>query len=180
MAQTAHHLTQDSLILEDETEPGNLDIALGLEADVADKIFGSGTNFTTELKIGDQISFEDDSNNTFTRIVQAIISNTEIETAVGLGTAIATNVAFKRNRTKMQSPRNDRAIFKLPYDVVKTLLTTDNDVVSDTSFKVRKQFTTTLDSSGQESFTAGTNEVFVAHSEEDVTVSIQTLGSCNH
>ena len=53
---------------------------LGLEADVADKIFGSGTNFTTELKIGDQISFEDDSNNTFTRIVQAIISNTEIET----------------------------------------------------------------------------------------------------
>ena len=34
----------------------------------------------------------------------------------------------------------------------------------------------TLDSSGQESFTAGTNEVFVAHSEEDVTVSIQTLG----
>ena len=166
----------DSLILEDETEPGNLDIALGLEADVADKIFGSGSNFTTELKIGDQIAFEDDSNNTFTRIVQAIISNTEIETAVGLGTAIATNVAFKRNRTKMQSPRNDRAIFKLPYDVIKTLLTTDNDGVSDTSFKVRKQFTTTLDSSGQETLTAGTNEVFVAHSEADVTVSVQTKG----
>ena len=32
---------------------------------------------------------------------------------------------------------------KLPYDVVKTLLTTDNDGVSDTSFKVRKQFTIT-------------------------------------
>jgi hypothetical protein len=166
----------DSLILEDETEPGNLDIALGLEADVADKIFGSGTNFTTELKIGDQIAFEDDSNNTFTRIVQAIISNTEIETAVGLGTAIATNVAFKRNRTKMQSPRNDRALFNLPYDVVKTLLTTDNDGVSDTSFKVRRQFTATLSSSGQATLTAGTNEVFVAHSEADVTVSVQTKG----
>jgi len=166
----------DSLILEDETEPGNLDIALGLEADVADKIFGSGTNFTTELKIGDQIAFEDDSNNTFTRIVQAIISNTEIETAVGLGTAIATNVAFKRNRTKMQSPRNDRSIFKLPYSVIKTLLTTDNDGVSDTSFKVRRQFTATLSSSGQATLTAGTNEVFVAHSEADVTVSVQTKG----
>ena len=116
-------------------------------------------NFTTELKIGDQISFEDDSNNTFTRIVQSIISNTEIETAVNLEQTIATSGTFKRNRTKMQSPRNDRAIFKLPYDVVKTLLTTDNDGVSDTSFKVRKQFTTTLDSSGQESFTANKRSI---------------------
>ena len=166
----------DSIILEDATEAGNQDIAVGLEADVADKIFGSGTEFTTELKIGDQISFEDDSNNTFTRIVQAIISNTELETAVGLGTAIATNVAFKRNRTKIQSAQNDRAIFKLPYDVVKTLLTEDNNSISDTSFKIRRQFVSTLSSSGTATLTAGTNEVFTAHSEADVTVSVMTKG----
>ena len=166
----------DSLILEDETEAGNQDIAIGLEADVADKMFGSGTNFKSDLKIGDNISFEDDSNNTFTRIVQSIVSDTEIETAVGLGTAIATNVAFKRNRTKMQSAQNDRSIFKMPYDVVKTLLTADNDNVSDTSFKIRRQFIADLSSSGQATLTAGTNEIFTAHSEDDVTVSVQTKG----
>jgi hypothetical protein len=166
----------DSIILEDATEAGNQDIAIGLEADVADKIFGSGTEFTTELKIGDQISFEDDSNNTFTRIVQAIISNTELETAVGLGTAIATNVAFKRNRTKIQSAQNDKLLFKMPYDVVKTLLTGDNNSISDTSFKVRRQFVTTLSSSGTATLTAGTNEIFTAHSEADVTVSVMTKG----
>ena len=36
---------------------------IGLEAaDQADVIVGSGTKFLTELKIGDQITFEDDSN----------------------------------------------------------------------------------------------------------------------
>ena len=135
------------------------------------KIVGSGTNFTTELKIGDQITFEDDTGNTVTRIVQNIHSNTRLQTVRGLGTAIATN-SFKRQRTKIQSPENDRALFKLPYDVVKTLLTTDNSGVSDTSFKIRRQFVTTLSSSGTATLTAGTNEVFVAHSETDLTVSI--------
>ena len=36
--------------------------AIGLEADPADAVFGSGTKFKTELKIGDQITFTDDAN----------------------------------------------------------------------------------------------------------------------
>ena len=34
----------------------------------------------------------------------------------GLGSTDATKVAFKRQRTKIQSAENDRSLFKLPYD----------------------------------------------------------------
>ena len=168
----------DSIILEDATETGDAVTAIGLEnpADQADVIVGSGTKFLTELKIGDQITFEDDSNTTVTRIVQSIISDVRLETAVGLGTTSATSKILSRQRTKIQSAQNDKLLFKMPYDVVKTLLTADNNSISDTSFKVRRQFVKTLSSSGTESFTAGTNEVFTAHSEDDVTVSIMSKG----
>ena len=168
----------DSIILEDATETGDAVTAIGLEnpADQADVIVGSGTKFLTELKIGDQITFEDDSNTTVTRIVQSIISDVRLETAVGLGTTSATSKILSRQRTKIRSAENDKLLFKMPYDVVKTLLTADNNSISDTSFKVRRQFVKTLSSSGTESFTAGTNEVFTAHSEDDVTVSIMSKG----
>ena len=39
----------------------------------------------------------------------------------------------------------------------------DNNSISDTSFKIRRQFVTTLSSSGTATLTAGTNEVFTAH-----------------
>ena len=168
----------DSIIIEDATETGDAVIAIGLEdpADQADAIVGSGTRFTSELKLGDQITFEDDSNTTVTRIVQSIHSDTRLETAVGLGTTSATSKIFKRQRTKIQEGINDKLLFRMPYDVVKTLLTTDNSGISDTSFKIRRQFVSTLSSSGTATLTAGTNEVFVAHSEADVTVSVMTKG----
>ena len=56
-------------------------------------------------------------------------------------------------------------------------MTTDNASVSDTSFKMRRQFVATLSSSGTATITAGTNEVFTAFSENDYTVSIMTTGS---
>ena len=168
----------DSIILEDGTESGSEIKSIGLEGDVAsaDRLFGSGTKFKTELKIGDQISFEDDNNTTVTRVIQSISSNTEMETALGLGSADATKVAFKRQRTKTQSANNDIAIFKLPYEVIKTLLTDDNSGISDTSFNIRRQFVSTLSSSGTATLTAGTNEIFTAHTENDVTVSIMAKG----
>ena len=168
----------DSIIIEDATETGDAVIAIGLEnpASSADKITGSNTRFLSELKIGDQISFVDDSNTTVTRIVQSIASNNELETSIGLGTTAVTSKPFDRARTKFQSAENDRALFKIPYDVVKTLLTEDNNSISDTSFKIRRQFVTTLSSSGTATLTAGTNEIFTAHSEADVTVSVMAKG----
>ena len=169
----------DSIILEDATETGDLVNAIGLEnpTDQADVLVGSGTKFLTELKIGDQINFIDDTGSSVTRIVQNIESNTRLQTVRDLGTAVATSRELVRQRTKLQDAITNKSIFKLPYDVVKTLLTTDNDGLSDTSFKIRRQFVTTLSSSGTQTFTAGTNEVFTAFSENDYSLSIMATGS---
>ena len=169
----------DSIILEDATETGDLVSAIGLEnpQDQGDILVGSGTRFLTELRIGDQINFVDDGGSSVTRIVQNIESNTRLQTVRDLGTASATSKELVRQRAKLQSPEKNTSIFKLPYDIVKTLLTADNSELSDTTFKIRRQFVKTLSSSGTESFTAGTNEVFTAFSENDYSLSIMDLGS---
>ena len=56
-------------------------------------------------------------------------------------------------------------------------MTADNSELSDTTFKIRRQFVTTLSSSGTATLTAGTNEVFTAFTENDYSVSIMTTGS---
>ena len=169
----------DTLILEDATETGSIVFGVGLEApaDQSDRLIGSGTKFLTDFRIGDNIEFTDDGGSITTRIINSISSDTILECSVGLGTASATSKTYKRKRTKLQNAEKNTALFKLPYDVVKTLLTTDNSSLSDTSFKIRRQFVTTLSSSGTATLTAGTNEVFSAFTENDYTVSIMTTGS---
>ena len=171
--------SDDSIILEDATETGNLVNAVGLEApaDQADRLVGSGTNFLNDFRIGDQIQFTDDGGTSTTRIIESISSNTILETSVGLGTATATSKTYNRRRAKLQNAEKNISISRLPYDVVKTLLTTDNDSVSDTSFKIRRQFVATLSSSGTATITAGTNEVFSTFTENDFSVSIMATGS---
>ena len=88
-----------------------------------------------------------------------------------------TAAIITRQRAKLQDANKNVAISRLPYDVVKTLLTEDNSSISDTTLKIRRQFVTTLSSSGTATITAGTNEVFVAFSENDYSVSIMTTGS---
>jgi hypothetical protein len=143
-------------------------------ANGATAVYGFGTRFTSELRIGDEITYTSDANATLTKIVESIASDTQLElTATSTAT---TKVSFIRKRTKIQSPTNDKLLFKLPHNVVKTLLTDDNSSVSDTSFKIRRQFVSTLSSSGTATLTAGTNEIFTAHSENDFTVSVMTTG----
>ena len=169
----------DSIILEDATESSDIIFAIGLEppADQSDVLVGSGTSFLTDFRLGDEIQFVDDGGNITTRVIDSISSDTVLETSIGLGTATATSKTYSRRRAKLQDANKNIAISRMPYDVVKTLLTTDNDSVSDTSFKIRRQFVATLSSSGTATITAGTNEVFTAFSENDYTVSIMTTGS---
>jgi hypothetical protein len=94
-----------------------------------------------------------------------------------MGTASVTSNRYVRRRAKLQDAEKNIAISRMPYEVVKTLLTTDNDGVSDTSFKIRRQFVTTLSSTGTATITAGTNEIFSSFTENDVTVSIMAVGS---
>ena len=119
-----------------------------------------------------KLTFEDDTGSSVTRIVQNIESDTRLQTVRDLGTAVATSRELVRQRTKLQDATKNTSIFKLPYDVVKTLLTADNSSISDTSFKIRRQFVTTLSSSGTATFTAGTNEIFTAFSENDYSLQL--------
>ena len=65
---------------------------------------------------------------------------------------------------------------KLPKQVIKTLLTTNNSGNTDTQYTVRRQFIGTTSASGDVTFNASTNETFVSHAEKDYVMSILTAG----
>ena len=81
-----------------------------------------------------------------------------------------------REVARLKETEKNRAIFKLPKKVVKTLLTTSNAGATDTQYTIRRQFTGTTNASGVVTFNAGTNETFVSFAEKDFTMSILTAG----
>ena len=142
-------------------------------------VTGFGTLFNTELKIGDEITISTDAGGTVTRIVEAVISNTSLtlSAAVG-GSDVSSKSVATRNRAKLQDSNKNVSIFKLPNEAVKTLKTTTNSGITDTNFKVRRQFVQQL-SSGSGQISAGTNETFASLAEGDFTVSIKTINSAS-
>jgi hypothetical protein len=141
-------------------------------------LLGKGTFFTTELKVGDQITFTSNTNTTITKTVQRIVSQTELElTSVVGGGDVTTAAIVTRQRAKLQNPESNISIFKLPYETVKTLKTTQNSGQTDTNFNVRRNFTVTLSSNGDGTISAGTNEIFASLSTGDFNVSIMTIGA---
>ena len=129
------------------------------------------TRFTTELKIDDSISFTNDSVNTETKLVEAIISDTSL-TLSTVTAAASTKRAVTRRRPKLQDANKNISIFKLPYSNIKTLKTTSNSLITDTSFAVRRQFIVTL-SGGSGQITARTNESFPSSaSDADYLITI--------
>ena len=153
---------------ENFTLTGNLSIASG------SIVIGSGTRFTTELKVGDEIVFGDTAGTSITKTVDAIISDTslELDSAIG-GTAVSSSIAIRR-RAKLQESSKNISVFKMPYDAIKTLKTSSNSGLTDTNFKVRRQFAISL-SSGTGQISAGNNETFVSLSEGDYIVSIRDI-----
>ena len=140
-------------------------------------VTGFGTLFNTELKIGDEITILTDAGNLITRIVESITSNTQLQLSDGVGGSdVSTKTVATRNRGKLQDPSKNIAIFKLPNDAVKTLKTTTNSGITDTNFKVRRQFVQQL-SSGSGQISAGTNETFASLAEGDYVVSVKAKNS---
>src|SRR5210317_2153472 len=142
-------------------------------------VTGFGTLFNTELKIGDEITISTDAGGTVTRIVEAIISNTSLtlSAAVG-GSDVSTKSVATRNRAKLQDSNKNVSIFKLPNEAVKTLKTTSNSGITDTNFKVRRQFVQQL-SSGSGQISAGTNETFASLAEGDYSISITAINAAS-
>ena len=158
---------------ENATISGFLDIANG-----SDAVTGVNTKFTIELKIGDSISFTNDSGTTETKTVEAIISDNSL-TLNSNAAADSTKTVATRRRAKLQDSNKNISIFKLPYDNIKTLKTTSNSNITDTSFAVRRQFIVTL-SGGSGQITAGTNETFPSSANDlDYTISIDDIGSAS-
>ena len=148
---------------------GNISIANSGTA-----VTGSGTNFETELVIGDQITFIDNAGSTITKIVESIESDTklEISAAVG-GSGVATSKVATRNRAKVNDAIKNTPIFQLPYTPIKTLLTTSNSLQTDTSYTVRRTFIGNL-SSGSISLSAGSGETFLSAADVDYVLSLET------
>ena len=90
----------------------------------------------------------------------------EIELESGLAT----------KQPKLQDTDKNKSLVALSKSAIKTLLTEDNNGLTDTQYTIRRQFVGTTNSSGAVSFSAGANETFVAHAEKDYTVSVLTSG----
>jgi hypothetical protein len=162
--------TLDSANAENVTLTGSLDIGSGSAS-----VVGINTKFTTELKVNDSISFTNDSGNTETKLVEAIISDTSL-TLTSVTAAASTKTIAQRRRAKLQDSNKNISIFQLPYRNIKTLKTATNSNLTDTSFSVRRQFIVTL-SGGSGQITAGTNETFpTSASDADFVISVDEKG----
>src|SRR6056300_1449172 len=150
---------------------GTLDIGSGSAS-----VTGINTKFTTELEIGDSVSFTNDSGNTETKIIEAIISDTSL-TFTTVTAAASTKTIATRRRSKLQDSNKNISIFKLPYRNIKTLKTASNSNITDTSFAIRRQFVITL-TGGSGQITAGTNEAFpTSTSDVDFVISVDDVAS---
>ena len=162
----------DSTYGENLVLTGNISIA---NSDAT--VLGKGTFFQNDLKPGDSISFTNDAGATVTGTIKYIVSQSELELTANVGGSdVTTASVVTRKRAKLTNPENNISLFKLPYNTIKTLKTTLNSGLSDTSFSVRRSFVITLSSNGDESITAGTNETFASLSTDDFTATVTSLG----
>ena len=117
------------------------------------------------------------STNIFVDIVleEDVNSSIELEQATASSGRVIQE-GFDTDVVKLFDAEKNRALFKLPKNTVKTLLTATNDGASDTQYTLRRQFIGTTNSSGVVTFQAGTNETFASHAEKDYTLSILTAG----
>jgi hypothetical protein len=140
-------------------------------------ITGFGTIFTQELRVNDIITFTTDAGATVTATVQAIYSDTSLNltTTVG-GSAVSTKTTVFRKRPMLNGSNLNTAIFKLPYQRIKSLKTALNSGQSNTNFYVRRNFTATL-SNGSATINANSNEQFASLSDGDYTISVMAANS---
>tara|TARA_S200002703_G_C3802402_1_gene248054 strand:+ start:679 stop:4689 length:4011 start_codon:yes stop_codon:yes gene_type:complete len=131
----------------------------------------AGQDFTADLVL------ESVTSNDVIKIDATDANGTDAEDNILLEEDGSTIVGIEPIKTpQIYKPDQNVALFDLPKDTTKTLLTTANNGASDTQYTVRRQFVGTSSSSGAVSFSAGTNEVFASHTEGDYVMSILTAG----
>ena len=141
----------------------------------------SGQNFSADIVLDDVTTTESFLNLDSTDANGAdsgdnIISEVD-KLPIGLQKAAGGGTGSSIRQAKLQFAEKNVGVFKMSRNVVKTHLTTANFGASDTSYQLRRQFIVTSSSVGVITISAGTNEVFNAHSEVDYTISILSAGS---
>ena len=138
----------------------------------------SGQNFTADLVL-EVLSGEEGA---------IVLDGTDSNSADANGTVVLDgtgtgsedefdDVLLESQKTaRLKETEKNRGLFKLPKQVIKTLLTATNNGATDTQYTVRRQFIGTSNASGVVTFTASTNETFASHAEKDYTMSILTAG----
>ena len=141
----------------------------------------SGQNFSADIVLSDVTTTESFLNLDSTDANGGdsgdnILSEVE-KLPIGLQRAAGGGTGSSIRQAKLQFAEKNVGIFKMSRDVVKTHLIENNFGASDTSYQLRRQYIVTSSSVGVVTISAGTNEVFLAHSEVDYTISILSAGS---
>ena len=141
----------------------------------------SGQNFSADIVLSDVTTTESFLNIDATDANGADSGDillSEIERLpIGLQRAAGGGTGSSIRQAKLQFAEKNVGVFKMSRNVVKTHLTTANFGASDTQYTLRRQYIVTSSSVGVVTISAGTNEVFNAHSEIDYTISILSAGS---
>jgi len=142
---------------------------------VSNGLVGTNQEYTEEIVVGDIIQLPSGSTGASleTRRVTAIGTGDEanVLTMSSAYSTTASGVTAIRKRGDIKEPENSLSLFGLPHRNIKTLLPTD------TSHTMRRQFVVNTTTGGVITLNAGTDEVFVAHSEQDYNIHILGLGT---
>lgn len=161
------------IVLEDEVRIAGLSTILGGDLDA---VTGYQTDFGTELKVGDIVSIPSGASGALEERVVDAISGQTLDLSSDVSNAVA-SVEIVRKRAKIRDQQKNILIRKLQKKAVKTLKTELNNGVSDSVVTIRKNFIAQSNSSGELSFSAGSNETFNAISNTDYVLTILTAGT---
>ena len=164
--------TSDIVLENDVTIAGLISIGSG----DLDAVTGFQTDFATELKVGDVISIPSGASGVLEeRVVDSIFGQT-LDLDSDVSNAVS-SVGVVRKRAQLRDQNKNVLLRKLQKNSVKTLKTELNNGVSDSQVTIRRNFVAQSNSSGELSFSAGSNETFNAVSNTDYVLTVLTAGT---
>jgi len=169
---TDPHFTSD-IVLEASTTIAGLNTILTGDKDA---VTGFQTDYGTELEVGDIISIPSGTSGALEERRVDAISGQTLDLSADVSGAIS-SVAFVRKRASLRDQNKNILLRKLQKNSIKTLKTTLNNGVSDTSVVIRRTFVGQSNSGGDLSFSAGANETFNAVSNTDYVLTVLVAGT---
>ena len=171
-AGSTQDFTADLVLNESFTINGTISIA-GSDLDA---VTGFQSDFASDIRVGDIVSVPSGSSGALeTRRVDSVSGQT-LDLSADVSGAV-TSVQLKRLRAKLVDQNKNVLLRKLQKETIKTLKTTANNFLTDSSITIRKSFVGTTSSSGVVTFTTtGANETFNSVDNEDFILVVTSAG----